>query len=275
MEKNNIDIKSFFSKNYKDFKLIDLELLICFVLNKDRSFLVTNDNYIFTANELKTLNSLLEKRRENYSVALLVWTKEFYWRSFIVNEDTLIPRPETEILIEQVLLVINKSTSIKLLDIWTWTWAIPITISLETNMDVKLDTTASDISLKALNIAKQNAKQLWVSINFIHSDLFENIKESNFDIITSNLPYVPLKDKNETIEKEPDIALYSWEDWLDHYKLLAKELKSNNINFDFLFLEIAPFQSEQIKNIYSEFWKIEIIKDLAGKDRIVKVEKNH
>ena len=282
-----LKIKEFITKNIQKCDYCDLELLLCFVLNKEKSFLISNNDYQINQENLDQLNKLLDKRKKWYSIAALIWKKEFYSINFQVSKDTLIPRPETEILIEEVLKIIkinSKINSLKieskfkiqnskltLLDIGTWTWCIPITIWLKSNNDINI--TASDISKKALTVAKKNAKAYWIKIKFIQSDLFENMQEKDFDIITANLPYVPIKDKNPSIEKEPDLALYSWEDWLDHYKRLAFEIIEKWIKFKYLFLEIAPFQSEQISLIFSQFWNIEIIKDLSWKNRIVRIIK--
>lgn len=240
--------------------------------------MVSNDDYIISKKNLNKLNKLLEKRRQNYSIALITWIKEFYWRDFIVSKSTLIPRPETEILIDSVLnkILLIKNDNIRILDIWTWTWCIAITLYREIKDKFnfqKIQITASDISSRALLVAEKNANKYSTKIYFIKSNLLKDIKWNKYNIITANLPYVPVKDKNEEIEKEPSLALYSWEDWLKHYRRLAKELEQKNIKFDLLFLEIAHFQKDEIIKIFSKFWKNEIIKDLAGKNRIVIVQK--
>ena len=260
-------IKEFLEEQKKTLETLDLELFLMFVLNKDKTFIFLNQDFEVWNKELKVLYELIEKRKRHFSVAVLTWEKEFYWRRFFVNKNVLVPRPETEILISEILKEIKEWE--KVLDIWTGSWIIPITLCLEIK-DLKM--TALDISDKALEVAKKNAEKFWVKINFIESDLLKNI-DWKFDILTANLPYVENSYFDKSISKEPNLALYSWKDWLDHYRRLFEELKKWKVDFNFLFLEMADFQTTEVARLFSFFWKTEIIKDLNGQARIVKVSK--
>lgn len=275
-------IKELILKEKQYLQILDLEFLLSFIIKKSRNFIFLNPNFILNKNEILGFEKIVKKRKEWFSVAVLIWEKDFFWRTFFVNENVLIPRPDTEILINEVLNIfknwnLENKNEIKILDIWTWSGIIPITLNLELKkIDKKLEIIWTDISKKALEIAQKNSDKFWLKIKFLESDLLNSFekKEIFFDIITANLPYIENNYFDKSISKEPDLALFSWEDWLNHYKQLFEELKNWKINFKFLFMEMADFQTEKIAKLFSYFWKTSIFKDLSWKKRIVKVENN-
>ncbi len=280
-------IKNFLLANKNSFDKKDLEIFLEKVLECDKNFLFLNEDFFLSHKKIVKLYKFLKKRKEWFSVASIIWEKFFYWRKFFVNKNVLIPREETEDLIKFIL---DKKLDIKnnnlsnnfsknILDIWTWSWIIPITLKLELK-NKNINFFASDISNKALKVAKKNAKNFWVKIKFFKSDLLKKLpsklKNKEIFLITANLPYVEENFKTATtakklwILKEPDLALYSWEDWLNHYKKLLEELKY--IKFKYLIMEMWSCQTDKIADLYSSIWNTEIYYDLGWNKRWVFVE---
>lgn len=196
----------------------------------------------------------------------------FYGRKFFVNEHTLIPRPETELLVENVLNVAGEFKNSQILDIGTGSGCIPITLALENKA---IFAHSVDISKEAIVMAEKNAifHNVREQVKFYQSDLFENVNDE-FDIIVSNPPYIPLKDK-ETLQIEvrdfdPPSALFAKdEDGVEFYEKIAVEAK-NYLN-GYLFFEIGIDQSEKVKKILktNNYTDIKVIKDFNSIDRIV------
>ena len=272
-------IKNFLSANKDFFDKKDLEIFLEKILKCDKNFLFLNENFLIPEKNLLQLKKFLEERKAWYSVAAIIWEKYFYWRRFFIDKNILVPREETEDLISYIRGKNLDFIDRNILDIWTWSWIIPITFSLEFWI---WNYFACDISEKALEVAKINSKNFWIKINFFKSDLLknlpENLKKEWVFLITANLPYVENKFKTDKtvnfenwILKEPCLALYSWEDGLNHYKELFEELK--NIKFKYLIMEMWSNQTDTIANLYSFFWKTEIYYDLGWNKRWVFVEK--
>lgn len=255
LEKNNIDIA-------------EARLLLAFVLQINTNELITRDEC--TSNDVGKFLVLLEKRVNGYPYAYIVGYKEFMKLKFKVDKNVLIPRPETELLVENVLKIIQTNNYENILDLCTGSGCIAI--SLKKNAK-DINVTASDISKKSLNIAIDNSKVLNANISFIQSNLFENISDI-FDIIVSNPPYVPTKDIEQLqseIQKEPIIALDGGIDGLDIYRTIAHEAKEHLEDNGYLCLEIGYNQGESLKQILvNEGYKdIQIIKDLSNNVRNV------
>ena len=200
-------------------------------------------------------------------LAYIVGDAEFYGLTFVVNEDVLIPRPETEEVVSEALKYIN-STS-KVLDIGTGSGVIAVTVAKKKACNV----TAVDISESALEIAKQNAKNNNVEVEFIKSDLFEAIGGRKFDVIISNPPYISEKEYQslmpEVKDYEPRLALVAEENGLKIYKQIIKDASKHLNKNGKIVLEIGYNQGEKIKNLLEkDFEEIKILKDLQGQDRI-------
>lgn len=271
-------IKNFLLADKNNFDKKDLEIFLMNVLDCDENFLFLNENFLIPEKYFLKLEKFLEEKNAWYSVASIIWEKYFYWRRFFIDKNVLVPREETEDLISYIKGKNLDFKSKNILDIWTWSWIIPITLKLELE---NWNYFACDISDKALKVARKNSEIFWTNINFFKSDLLKNIpeklKQEWIFLITANLPYVENKfktDKNVNLEnwisKEPDLALYSWDDWLNHYRELLEELK--NIKFKYLVMEMWIWQTDIIAKLYSSIWKTEIYYDLGWNKRWVFVE---
>ena len=211
----------------------------------------------------------LKKLKQGLPVQYIVGNVNFYGSILKVDKNVLIPRFETEFLVEKTINYAKKylKEPLKILDIGTGSGAIAITLKKKLNSKVD----ALDISKQALKIAKENAKNNNVEINFIHSNMLENIKDK-YDIIISNPPYISYDEEIEEIVKnnEPHIALYADNDGLEYYEIILKSIK-NYINTPAIIaFEIGMKQGLIIKEIakkYIDNAKIKIEKDLNGKDR--------
>ena len=198
---------------------------------------------------------------------------------FYVDENVLIPQPDTEILVESVLEICNnikENTKIKILDLCTGSGAIAIALNYELNKrNINTEIIASDISDNALRVAKKNNVKNNTKVKFIHSDLFENIKDNDFDIIVSNPPYIK-KDVIPTLSKqvrnEPIIALDGGDDGLDFYKKIIEQARKYIKNEGYLCLEIGYDQKIEVLNLlnqFEEYRKTKTIKDLSNNDRCI------
>ena len=211
----------------------------------------------------------IRQYKEGKPLQYIVGTAPFYDLTLKVNKDVLIPRFETEYLVEKTLNYAKKyfSNKINILDIGTGSGAIAI--SLKKHLDSNV--TASDISAKALEIAKENAINNNAKITFIKSDIFENIK-GKFDIIISNPPYIAYDEEIEDIVKnnEPHIALYAKDNGLYFYKKIINQAKKYLNKKSILAFEIGMTQGHSLKeyaSIYFKDSKIFVEKDLTERDR--------
>ena len=218
------------------------------------------------------VNNILKdiKRSKSYPVQYIVGNVNFYGYIYKVNKNVLIPRFETEELVENTIKLIKekfKDKNITILDICTGSGCIGITLKHELNAEV----TISDISKKALKVAKENSKDL--DIKIIHSDILKNIKEK-YDVIISNPPYISNNEKIMDIVKnnEPNIALYAPNEGLYFYEEILKNI-SNNLKKDYIIaFEIGEKQAKHIINIANKYLKnINIIlkKDMQNRDRMI------
>ena len=214
--------------------------------------------------------SFVEERKKRKPFQYIINKQNFYGLDFYVDENVLIPRFDTEVLVEKILKD-NKDNNLQVLDLCTGSGAIAISLKkLGEYKSVK----ALDISEKALDIAKKNSRLNETTIDFICSDMFEKIN-GKFDIIVSNPPYIPSRDIEdlslEVKDYEPKLALDGLEDGLYFYRIIAKEAKAYLKENGKIYLEIGYNQAENIREIFKEYNKIEVYKDLAGKDRVVKI----
>ncbi len=221
----------------------------------------------------KLYKSSLEALKENKPIQYVIGNVNFYGLKFIVNKNVLIPRFETEELVEQVVEYaksLNKD-KIKILDLGCGSGAIGLTLkSILKDSEVTL----TDISKEALEVAKLNANNLNLDVTFIESDWFSNIKLEKYDIIVSNPPYIRTNEEIEEIvrDNEPSLALYGGVDGLDCYRKILANIKPY-LNDKFLIaFEIGESQKEEIYDIVNKYLKdVEIIckKDLYGRNRMI------
>lgn len=250
------------------------KMLLKSILHVDTTYLIINSekeiNKEIENKYKKGINDLKSGKPLQY----ITNKQEFMGLDFYVDENVLIPQPDTEILVEEVLKKIEKlKDKINVLDICTGSGAIGVSIAKNaTNVNV----TMSDISENALKVAQKNAKtnEVLDKCKFIKSNMFENIEEK-YNVIVSNPPYIKskiIKTLEKEVQNEPLIALDGGEDGLDFYKIIIqtayKHLKENGI----LALEIGYDQKEEVINLIEEsnkYINIYCKKDLAGNDRII------
>lgn len=199
----------------------------------------------------------------------------FCGRKFFVNENTLIPRPETEILVDEVLkLTFPFNNEIKILDIGTGSGCIPVSLVLG-NRNINVH--AVDISSLAIETAKKNAlfHNVYQNIKFYESDLFENVHEK-FDVIVSNPPYIPIKDRDslqpEVKDYDPDLALFAYdEDGIDFYKRIILSAENYLLPNGYICFELGVKQCKLVSDIlkHSNYKNIRAIKDLNSIERII------
>ncbi|MCX6792663.1 MAG: peptide chain release factor N(5)-glutamine methyltransferase [Candidatus Falkowbacteria bacterium] len=256
---------------------LDSQILLSFVFNQDRSWLIAHDEKELNKKQISLYKKLIQKRSKWWPVAYLTKEKAFYNKSFLVTPKVLIPRPESELIVETVLDKINNSSkTFSLIDIGTGSGCLIISI-LANNKNQNINQAiAIDISSQALVIAKTNAKNnnLTKKIKFIKNNLLQDIyleDDSKTDelIILANLPYLkPSGMKEPSIKHEPSKALLGGADGLSLYKKLENQL--NLIKEDYLkpitlICEINPGQKNGLKKIWP---KTKFLKDLAKKTRL-------
>lgn len=226
----------------------------------------------------KVINKYKKKLNNNLPLAYLLNEAYFFGNKFYVNKNVLIPRPETEVLVEEVYNLINKyfNDKVKICDLGTGSGVIGITLKKLNN---SFDVTCIDISKKALKVAKKNSIYLNADINFINSDMLKRVND-NFDVIISNPPYIKnnTKEIDNIVEKyEPSLALYGGDDGLKYYKEILKTCKKNLNDKSIIAFEIGYDLKEDIINIIKEYFKdCKIIckKDYNDLDRYIFILNN-
>ena len=261
----------------------DIDLLLAKSINKDTIFLHTHPEYKLSIVQYFTFLRLVRQYRQGFSVAAITEHKEFFGLNFIVNKHTLIPRPETEHLVEAALTNLTENTI--LIDVGTGTGCIPITLLVKSPITPKT-IFAIDISRSALTVAKKNAKIHNVAITFRHGNLLtaltkkdtQQITKNNGPLlITANLPYLTNEQlQNEkSIQREPKIALVADKQGLGLYEKLFKQINSLKLTQPLqLVLEIDPDQTASIQTLAKHHFpnsQVAIQKDLASRARIVSI----
>lgn len=247
-------------------------LLLQYVLDKPRQYIIVYDNKEIDKQQQWQYFVNIEKLTKGVPLQHITHRQEFMKMDFFVDENVLIPRPDTEILVEEVIKIAQKYNPPRILDLCTGSGAIAISLK---KFVPNADITAVDISEKALEIAQKNAKKLETKINFLKSDLFDKLDNKKFDIIVSNPPYImkdEIKKLSEEVQKEPKIALDGGEDGLDFYRIITEQAINYLKTGSFLCFEIGYNQkSDVIKIIEDEqnYKNIYCKKDLYGNDRII------
>lgn len=264
-------------EHISDTPRLDVEILLEKALGDvDSLYIRLNLNKEVTEDEFNIFNNLIEDRLNGRPIAYIVGNREFMGLDFYVQEGVLIPRPDTEALVEEIIELCKDKKDLSLLDIGTGSGAITVSLAKYlNNADVK----SFDISEIALQIGKKNAinNNVEDKIEFIKSDLFSAIKDTDiqFDVIVSNPPYIPRKDietlHTQVKDYEPYNALEGGEDGLDFYRDITEQsvnyLKQNGI----LAYEVGHDQAQDVAEIMKNngYTKIYTKKDLQGIDRVV------
>ena len=234
-------------------------LIMQYVLNKPRQYLIVYDNQVLTLGE---------------PIQHITHQQEFMKLNFYVNEDVLIPRQDTEILVEEVIKIAKKINAKNILDMCTGSGAIAVSLA---KYLPNTEITAIDISKKSLEIAKKNAKSNEVEnqITFIESDLFDKIPNEKYDIIVSNPPYIKkdvIKTLTKEVQKEPEIALDGGIDGLDFYRKIVKQAENHLKYKGYICLETGYDQRQDVIKIINDerkYINTYSKKDLYDNDRIV------
>lgn len=261
--------------NNIDEAIIKAKIVLCMVLKIEKEYIIINDSKEMAKEDEEKYFQYINKLKNGIPLQYITNNQEFMKLNFFVDENVLIPRADTEILVEEVISLANDDKN-KILDVCTGSGAIAVSLAKYIkNSNVM----ALDISKEALKIAEKNAFNNNVNIKFIESDLFNNLEENDFDIIVSNPPYIRENVINELsieVKHEPKIALDGGKDGLDFYRKLSSESYKYLKEDGYLCLEIGYDQKNEVigilknekkyKNIYSK-------KDLFGNDRIIIAQK--
>ena len=247
-------------------------LLLQYVLDKPRQYIIVYDNKEIDKQQQWQYFVNIEKLTKGIPLQHITHRQEFMKMDFFVDENVLIPRSDTEILVEEVIKIAQKYNSPRILDLCTGSGAIAISLK---KFVPNADITAVDISEKALEIAQKNAEKLEAKINFVKSDLFDKLDNKKFDIIVSNPPYIrkdEIKKLSEEVQKEPKIALDGGEDGLDFYRIIAEQAINYLKTGSFLCFEIGYNQKNDVIKIIEDeqnYKNTYCKKDLYGNDRII------
>lgn len=245
--------------------------LMCFFLNQDKVYLILHSDEQVSEEKEKAFLEAVDKLVNNIPIQYIIKKQEFMKMEFYVDENVLIPRADTEVVVQEAINIINDNKLKNILDMCTGSGAIAISIAKYTGASKIV---AVDISKKSLTIAKKNAikNEVLDKLEFISSNMFKNINEQ-YDLIISNPPYIRKQDINnleENVKKEPIIALDGGDDGLSFYRIIEKEAYNHLKENGHLVLEIGYDQKEAVTNILSEkYTDIICKKDLAGNDRVI------
>ncbi len=264
----------FREKNINEARL-EAEILLARVLGKDRVYLYANYDAPVNQDERSGFREFIKRRVRKEPLAYITGTREFMSLEFKVNPAVLIPRPESEILVEKAIDLL-KDTPCTICDIGTGSGALAISLAHYLPLARVF---ATDISPQALDTARDNAASLQVEAEFLEGDLLSPFldKENYFDLIVANLPYIPLEEyytlDSGVKNYEPQIALLAPGDGLDIYRRLLPQAFTLLKEGAYLFIEIGWQQGEKALKMMNNFEEVQIIKDLAGHDRIVMARK--
>lgn len=263
------------SNNIEDY-VSDTKVLLMYLLKMSYSDLIVNINKEVTAAQYDEFKSYIDLRLKRIPCQYITGFQNFMGYEFHTHPNVLIPRPETEILVENAIQCMKDFDSCKALDMCCGTGCIGIGFALERKNSQKMDDTyvLADISLDAINTSKCNGEKHNICVNVIQSDLFSEI-DDKFDIIMSNPPYICSEEVDklmpEVKDYEPRLALDGDFDGLKFYRLIINQAPKYLNDGGFMIFEIGYDQGESVSNILRDngFIDIEVIKDYAGLDRVV------
>ncbi len=252
---------------------LDSEILLSNSIKRDKKHIILNPKEVLNSEQLGKFKNLIERRKKGEPIAYLINKKEFWKDEFFVNKDVLIPRPDTELIIEQVLKIYSKDDQLQILDIGTGSGCILLSILKERS---NFYGTGIDISKKSINVSKFNAKQLNLTnrVKFFHSSV-DNFNNGKYDVIVSNPPYIEQSSlkylEKDVVNFEPKLALSGG---FDGFSKIRKVInKTNNLikkNGKFI-LEIGFNQKNKVIKILKEegFYVNKAIKDYGNNDRCI------
>ncbi len=272
----------------RDLGILEAELLLAHVVQRDRTWIRVHDTERLTSPQERTFQQLVTRRLRHEPIAYLLGAKDFYGLSFIVNQHVLIPRPESELIVDRVrdILKHEPSSTDVVLDIGTGSGAIALAIATYIRPRTVL---ATDVSTQALRVAKRNAARLKVTnIHFKHADLLDasvrrliERQRASRLVITANLPYLPHSDKKrlekDVVNFEPASALFARNDGLALIEKLLRQLAAYDIPFHSLFIEYDPPQTKTLRAFAQSVFpmhRVTIHDDLAGRHRVLELTRS-
>jgi release factor glutamine methyltransferase len=253
--------------------LLDCEILLSNSINQNKKHIILNPKENLDLKQVNKFKSLIKRRIKGEPIAYLINKKEFWKNEFYVNKNVLIPRPDTEIIIEEVLKIYSKKSQINVLDIGTGSGCILLSILEERS---KFYGVGIDISKKSIDISRYNAKKLNLNnrTKFIHSNV-DNFKFGKYDLIVSNPPYIKLLDlkylEKDVINFEPKLALNGGFDGFSKIRKVIKKASSLIKRNGKFILEIGFDQKNSVKEILKEedFYTNKVIKDYGNNNRCI------
>ena len=272
--RHHLDLGEFVLKDgsHPERALLDAELLLIRALKRSRAWLITHCDELLADDLSMSYMKLLERRRNGEPIQYITGETEFFGLPFQVTPDVLIPRPETEHLVEKVIELASRYDAPRIVDIGTGSGAIAVALGHKLP---RARLTATDLSAPALSIARQNAARNGVArIRFLEGDLFALVSKEKFEIVVSNPPYVPTADRAslsiEVRDHEPALALFAGGDGLEVYRRLIPAAFDALVPGGFVALEIGYGQSPAITELLarSGFEQIDFVPDLQGIPRV-------
>ncbi len=264
------EVRKKLAENNTDTPLLDAQLIVGKAANMTRVQILTYPDKILSETEICKINEMCNERIKRKPMQYILGVCEFMGLNFKVNSHTLIPRGDTEILVEKAIETVKRNNYRSVLDIGTGSGAIAVSMAKFTNAQVS----AVDISEGALETAVENGRENGVKVNFFISDIFDNVNEK-YDIILSNPPYIE-RDIIKTLEPdvkdyEPLSALDGGYDGLDFYRRIIKDIDSYLNEGGCVVFEIGYNQGDNVSKMLYEknFKNISVEKDLSGLDRVV------
>jgi release factor glutamine methyltransferase len=254
-----------------DSAALDAEVLLCLILEKERSYLRAWPDKELQPKQSARFWTLIEERQKGTPIAYITGSREFWSRDFHVTPDVLIPRPDTELLIELSLKLIPPDKPLNIIDLGTGSGIIAITLAAERPL---ARVSATDFSLAALSVAKLNAnKHHTNNIQFFQSNWFDNVPDAKFNLVISNPPYIAENDSHlqqGDIRFEPQTALCGGELGLNDIKIIADTARNRLESGGYLLIEHGYDQQEQVQIIFKNFHydNVKTVTDLSGLPRV-------
>ncbi len=266
--------QDYFARHGIDTPRLDAEILLAHVLKKDRIYLYAHYDQPMNHDELAQYRGMVKKRAGRLSVAHILGTKPFMGLDFRVTEDVLVPRPETEMLVETVLALDKEKTRLAVADIGTGSGAIILSILHYAPQAVG---TGIDISPQALGIARENGEKLGLNerVTWVESDIFSAVPRQQFDWIVSNPPYLTQMDMEHLepeVRHDPETALFGGADGLDVYRRIAAQSPGYLAPGGCCALEVGSGQAAAVTDIFCSagaYCHIKTVKDYGGIERVV------
>ncbi|MFL3022975.1 MAG: peptide chain release factor N(5)-glutamine methyltransferase [Methylophilaceae bacterium] len=250
---------------------LEAQFIMQYVLKQSPSNLIIKKNEIVLKKDISTIENIIRQRLDDLPLAYILKEWDFYGHTFQVSRDTLIPRQDTELLIDIILQNYDLNSPLKILDLGTGTGIIGITLAKNFK---KSNVLLTDISIKAIEVAKKNIEANCLqNIHCVHSNWFENIDNLVFDIIVSNPPYISIEDphlKQPELTKQPQVALVSHDEGLQDIRTIVGNASEYLSKTGMLLIENGYNQANKVKQIFTDnkFNQIDQYKDINNKIRV-------